>query len=78
VRLPKLSLIADIVEAGSRDPIFDALLVAGPVVIALIALLGQFGNRSPVAVALAGGYLGAFLAAVAYRWLGACPDERGS
>ena len=42
-----------VLEAGTDDLVFQGLLLAGPLVIALIVLLG----RSPVTIALAGGYL---------------------
>lgn len=43
----------ELFNAGTDDPVFQVLLLAAPVVIALIVLLG----RSPVTTALAGGYL---------------------
>lgn len=51
--LPLLDLI---VRAGPEDRFFDSLLLVGPVLIVLIALLG----RNPVTLSLAAGYIGAF------------------
>ncbi|MFB6137829.1 MAG: hypothetical protein ABEJ42_05735 [Halobacteriaceae archaeon] len=47
-------------EFGPEDPAYDALLVAGPVVLALVALLG----RSTVTTGLVGAYVLAFVVAV--------------
>jgi len=40
-------------DAGTDDPVFQWLLLAGPFVIGLIVLVG----RSPLTTAIAGGYL---------------------
>ncbi|MFB6075249.1 MAG: hypothetical protein ABEJ89_09570 [Haloarculaceae archaeon] len=50
-------------EVGTDDPVFDVLLVAGPLVIALIAVLG----RSLPTDALAAAYLLSFVGYVAYK-----------
>ena len=46
-------LLNAVLDAGTDDPVFQGLLLAGPLVIGLIVLLG----RSPVTTVLAGGYL---------------------
>ncbi|MFB6293482.1 MAG: hypothetical protein ABEH60_04395 [Halonotius sp.] len=46
-------LLSSVRNAGTDDPVFQGLILAGPVVVVLIALLG----RSPVSAVLAGGYL---------------------
>jgi hypothetical protein len=52
-----------IVEYGVDDPVFGYLLLAGPVVVAALVLAG----RAPVTVALAAGYVAAFVGYVAYN-----------
>jgi hypothetical protein len=51
-------LLSSVRNAGTDDQVFHALLLIGPVVIALIVLLG----RSPITTAIAAGYLGALVA----------------
>jgi hypothetical protein len=51
-------LLSAVRNAGTDDPVFQALLLAGPVVIVLIVLLG----RSPISTVLAGGYLAVLVA----------------
>lgn len=46
-------LLKAVLAAGTDDSVLQALLLVGPLVIALIALWG----RSPITTALAGGYL---------------------
>lgn len=46
-------LLTAVRDAGTDDSVLQGLLLAGPLVIALIVLLG----RSPVTTVLAGGYL---------------------
>jgi hypothetical protein len=46
-------LLSAVRNAGTDDPVFQGLLLAGPVVIVLIIMLG----RSPVSILIAGGYL---------------------
>ena len=50
-------VVGTVVEAGADDRVFDALLLAGPVVIIVVAALG----RSPLTVALAAAYIVAFV-----------------
>ncbi len=52
------SLLSAVRNAGTDDPVFQGLLLAGPVVIVLIVLLG----RSPISTVLAGGYLAVLVA----------------
>ncbi|WP_336036524.1 hypothetical protein [Halobacterium yunchengense] len=51
-------VVGEVVEAGADDRVFDGLLLAGPLVVALIAVLG----RTPVTVAVAAGYVAVFVA----------------
>ena len=46
-------LLRAVRNAGTDDPVFQGLLLAGPVVIVLIIMLG----RSPISTVLAGSYL---------------------
>lgn len=52
-------------EAGPDDLVFDSLLMTGPVVLVLLALLG----RSLITTAIAVCYLGVFCVYTAYTWL---------
>jgi hypothetical protein len=36
-----LPVLSSIIEAGAQDPVFDGLLVVGPLVIAVVAVLGR-------------------------------------
>jgi hypothetical protein len=63
MNLARLPLVSSILESGADDRIFDGLLLCGPVVIALIAVLG----RTPVTVGLAGGYLVLFAGYLLYK-----------
>ncbi|AWB27029.1 hypothetical protein [Halococcoides cellulosivorans] len=76
MRLADWPVIRDIVEAGSRDPIFDALLVAGPVVIAILALTNWLVGDIVVTRVLAAGYIVAFLAGIGYRAVEARSPDR--
>jgi hypothetical protein len=58
--LPVVSAVSD---AGAEDRVFDSLLLLGPLVIAVIAVLG----RSVVTEVLAGVYIAVFVAYVAYH-----------
>lgn len=51
-------LLTAVFDAGTDDPVFQGLLLAGPLVIALIVLFG----RSPLTTALTGGYLAVLVA----------------
>jgi len=63
VRLPDLPVVSQILDAGPDDRGFDALLLAGPVVVALAAVLG----RTPLTEALAAGYVASITLYVGYR-----------
>ncbi|MFB6308044.1 MAG: hypothetical protein ABEH35_01820 [Haloarculaceae archaeon] len=65
MNLGDLPVVSAVFEAGADDRVFDSLLLAGPVVIGLIALLG----RSIVTEALAVIYIAVFVAYVLYRGL---------
>ena len=54
--IERLPLVRQVVTSGAEDPVFDGLLLAGPLVVLLLALLG----RSPFTQALALGYVVAF------------------
>ncbi|ERH05965.1 MAG: hypothetical protein J07HN4v3_01574 [Halonotius sp. J07HN4] len=49
----ELPLISTVVNSGTDDPVFQVLLLIGPIVIAVIVLFG----RSAVTTVLAGSYL---------------------
>jgi len=55
---PEWPLLTAVRDAGTDDSVFQWLLLAGPFVIGLIVLVG----RSPVTVAIAGGYLAVLVA----------------
>lgn len=57
-------VLAWILDTGPDDRVFDSLLLAGPLLIVVLALVG----RSPVTVALAVGYLGVFAGYTLYKW----------
>lgn len=56
-------LISSIFEAGAEDRVFDSLLLVGPLVISLIAVL----DRSVLTEGLAVGYIAVFVMSVLYR-----------
>jgi hypothetical protein len=51
-----LPLIEQVLESGAQDRLFDGLLLAGPLVLAVIAVAG----RSPLTQALAVAYIAVF------------------
>ncbi|WP_455449595.1 hypothetical protein [Natrinema thermotolerans] len=58
-----IPIVGDLLESGAEDRVFDSLLLAGPVLILVIAFLG----RSTVTVGLAAAYVLFFVAYVLYR-----------
>jgi hypothetical protein len=58
--LHDLPIVGQVLESGASDPVFDGLLLAGPAVILLLAVLG----RSVLTVALGIGYLAVFVSHV--------------
>jgi hypothetical protein len=52
-----LPLVGALYQFAGRDRGYNALILCGPLLIAVLALLG----RSPVTVALAAGYVSAFV-----------------
>jgi hypothetical protein len=50
-------IVAQVIESGAQDRVFDALLLVGPLVILLIAAVG----RSALSIAVAVVYLLAFV-----------------
>ena len=63
MRPPIRSLVSLLDEAGPGDRVFNVLLLLGPAVIVLLAILG----RTAFTVALVGMYLFAFLGYVTYK-----------
>ncbi|AGB31588.1 hypothetical protein C488_14015 [Natrinema pellirubrum DSM 15624] len=63
MRLADVPVVGDLLESGAEDRVFDSLLLAGPVLILIIAVLG----RSTVTVGLAAAYVLFFVAYVLYR-----------
>lgn len=61
--LERLPLVGYIVESGPADPVFDGLLLLGPLVVLLAAVLG----RSVVTQSLAAAYVAVFVAHVLYN-----------
>lgn len=60
MKLERLPVIRQVVDSGAEDRVFDGLVLAGPLVICLVAALG----RSPVARGVAAGYVLVFVAHV--------------
>ncbi|SHG96171.1 hypothetical protein [Halobaculum gomorrense] len=56
MRPDDLPVVRTVLRTGADDRGYDALLLAGPVVLALVAVLG----RGPSTTALAAGYIAAF------------------
>jgi len=65
VTLGDLPVVSALADAGPDDRVFDALLLAGPSVVLLVAVAG----RSLVTEAVAGVYLAALIGHVCYLWL---------
>jgi hypothetical protein len=63
VKLAEIPVVSTVVDAGADDRVFDSMLLVGPVVIAIIALLG----RSVVTELLAVAYILTFVSYVVYR-----------
>lgn len=60
MRISRLPFVEQVVESGADDRVFDGLLLAGPLVVLLIAVVG----RSIFTQLLAAGYITVFLAHV--------------
>ena len=54
--LGSLPVVGPVLSAGADDRGYDALLLAGPIVVVVVAFLG----RGPLTTALAAGYIVAF------------------
>ena len=65
MRLEDVPMVGPVLAAGADDPVFDALLLAGPLCVLVVALVG----RTSATVALAAGYLLAFVGYVVLKWL---------
>ncbi|AOW79556.1 hypothetical protein HTSR_0356 [Halodesulfurarchaeum formicicum] len=66
-----IPLVETVFEVGAQDRLFDGLLLIGPVLLVLIAAVG----RTPLTMALAGGYIAAFLLHIGHRY---AREESGS
>jgi len=51
-------LVAWLGEAGSSDPVLDGFLLAGPLVVAFVAVLGRAVVTEAVATCYVGGFAG--------------------
>ena len=60
-----LPLIGSVFRTGADDRVFDTLLILGPALLVVIALLG----RQSVTIALAAGYVIVFLAHTVRNWV---------
>lgn len=60
MKLKQLPVVAQVVESGAEDRVFDGLLFVGPIVLLVIALFG----RSVITQGLAVGYVTVFVAHV--------------
>lgn len=65
MRLQDLPVVGALFAAGADDPVFDALLLLGPLAILVIAMLG----RTVVSIAIAVAYTGGFLGFIVYKGL---------
>ncbi|OLZ40808.1 hypothetical protein A6E15_07300 [Natrinema saccharevitans] len=63
MRLADVPVVGDLLESGAEDRVFDSLLLVGPALILVIAVLG----RSAVTIGLAAAYVLFFVAYVLYR-----------
>lgn len=63
MRLSDVPVLSHVFESGPRDRIFDSLLLAGPLVVVLLAVLG----RSPLTHAVAASYIVTLVGYVLYR-----------
>lgn len=65
MRLGDLPLVAYVLESGANDRVFDFLLLVGPAVIVLVAIVG----RTLATVGISVAYLVFFVAYVLYKGL---------
>ncbi|WP_256300838.1 hypothetical protein [Haloarchaeobius salinus] len=72
MRLDELPLVRYVFESGPDDPVFDALLLSGPLLIGILAIVG----RSPISVGLAVLYLLVFAGYLPYNWFRNRRQER--
>ncbi|MFA9418149.1 hypothetical protein [Natrinema sp. HArc-T2] len=63
MKIGDLPFVGDPLEGGAEDQVFDSLLLLGPVIIALIAIVG----RSVLTTAIAVAYLSSFVGYVLYQ-----------
>ncbi|MGQ3413303.1 hypothetical protein ACT4ML_13690 [Natrinema sp. LN54] len=63
MRINELPIVGELLESGAEDRIFDSLLLVGPLLILVIALVG----RSVLTTGLAAAYVVFFVAYVLYR-----------
>jgi len=63
VNVRRVPGVGYVLSAGADDRVFDTLLLLGPPVVVLIALL----HRSTVTEVIAGGYIAAFVLYTLYR-----------
>ncbi|CCQ33272.1 hypothetical protein HLRTI_001861 [Halorhabdus tiamatea SARL4B] len=67
MKFSKMPFVSAVLESGADDHVYDGLLLIGPVVILLIAVLEPILALSGVAQALAIAYVTAFVVYVLYR-----------
>lgn len=65
-----LPIIKQVLESGAEDRVYDSLVLTGPVIIAVILLVG----RSVVTIGLALLYVTVFVSYLAYRGI----DRQGT
>lgn len=63
MNLRDLPILKHLGDVGPSDPVFDLMVLVGPVVVVLIILLG----RNAATTAIAAGYVLAFPAYLAYK-----------
>ncbi|AHG01721.1 hypothetical protein HALLA_00085 (plasmid) [Halostagnicola larsenii XH-48] len=63
MRIGDLPNVGDPFEGGAEDQVFDSLLLLGPIIIVLIAIVGRSALTTIITVA----YLSSFVGYVLYR-----------
>ncbi|MFC4408145.1 hypothetical protein [Haloarchaeobius iranensis] len=72
MNLDDVPVVNYVLESGPDDPVFDTLLLSGPLVIGILALVG----REPVSVGLGVLYLLVFAGYLPYKWLSGRDQDR--
>ncbi|WP_254533392.1 hypothetical protein [Natrinema gelatinilyticum] len=63
MKIDSLPIVGEPLEGGAEDLVFDSMLLLGPVIVVLIAIVGRSALTTTIAVA----YLSSFVGYVLYR-----------